>query len=157
MYRFFVGEFQVTIKEIGSVYGGETYFGSDPKEEHKSDLQSPFEIHNEVEDKSPLLGCEPESLVEEKDTIAILHEEDEDEIPRYDVISDFFKDHIHCNPQSYPPLHTMEVILQNILMLTCVLGMRYVLWIHAIRKMTLCVSHWKERIWWRIFFMSHII
>ena len=35
---FFVGDFQITAKDIGPCGGGETYFGSNPKEYYKSDL-----------------------------------------------------------------------------------------------------------------------
>ena len=49
--------------------GGETYFGSDPKEVHKSNLPSPSKPHNEDENKATPLGCEAEILVEEQATI----------------------------------------------------------------------------------------
>ena len=48
--------------------GGETAFGSDPKGDYKSELQSPWEPHKEEEDSAMLLGCEPEILVEEQAT-----------------------------------------------------------------------------------------
>ena len=48
--------------------GGETSFGSHPKEDYKSELQSPQEPHKEEEDKATLLECEPENLVEEQVT-----------------------------------------------------------------------------------------
>ena len=75
-FSFFVVDFQITAKDVGPCEGGETYFGSDPKKDYKSDLQSPIEPHNEKEDKATPLGCEPENLVEEKATIVSLHEED---------------------------------------------------------------------------------
>ena len=96
--NFFVGDFHITAEDVSSCEGGETYFGSEPKEYYKSNLQSPLEPHNEQEDKATPLGCEPENSVEEKATIVSLHEEDEDEMPRYDVISDFFKVHISLQP-----------------------------------------------------------
>ena len=40
-------------------------FESDPKEEHRSNLKSSFELPNELEDKSPPIGCELENLKEE--------------------------------------------------------------------------------------------
>ena len=48
--------------------------------------RTPLQPHNEKEFKATPLGCEPENSVEEKATIVSLHEEDEDEMPRYDVI-----------------------------------------------------------------------
>ena len=44
---FLVGDLPITAQGSGSCMGGETYFGSDPKEVHKSDLESPSEPHNE--------------------------------------------------------------------------------------------------------------
>ena len=58
------------------VNGGNTYFGSDPKEEHRSDLNLPFEIQNEAKHKPPPLECVPEGLMEENTTISIPHEEE---------------------------------------------------------------------------------
>ena len=55
--------------------GGEAYFGLDPKEVHKSYLQSPFETHNEDENKATPLGCEAEILLEEKATIVSVQED----------------------------------------------------------------------------------
>ena len=66
---FLVGYFRITAQGFGSCMGGETSFGPDPKEVHKSDLQSPFESHNEDENKATPLGCEAEILMEEQDTI----------------------------------------------------------------------------------------
>ena len=40
--------------------------------------------------------------MEDKAAISILHEDDEDEIPRYDVISDFCKDYISLQPSKLP-------------------------------------------------------
>ena len=37
--RFFVGDLHITTQYVGSCMGGEIYFGSDPKEVQKSDLQ----------------------------------------------------------------------------------------------------------------------
>ena len=56
---FFVDDIQITSQDAGSCMGGETYFVSDPKEAHKSDLQSPPDPHNEEENKATLLRCEP--------------------------------------------------------------------------------------------------
>ena len=36
------------IKEDNVFNGGKTYFGSYPKEGHRSDMKSPFEIYNEA-------------------------------------------------------------------------------------------------------------
>ena len=43
-----------------------TFFGSDPKEYYKSELQSPLEPQKEEENKAISFGCELENLVEEK-------------------------------------------------------------------------------------------
>ena len=40
--------------------------------------------------------------MEEWATIVLLHEEDEDEMPRYDVLSNFCKDHISWKPLELP-------------------------------------------------------
>ena len=99
---FSVGDFQITAKDDGSCEGGETYFGSDPKEGYKSELQSPLEPHNDEEDKATPFGCEPENLVEDQATIVPLHKGEEDEMPRYDVLYDFCKDHISFQPSEIP-------------------------------------------------------
>ena len=54
---FFVGDFHITAKDVGSCEGGETYFGSDPKEQYKLDLQSPIEPHNDEEEKATPFAC----------------------------------------------------------------------------------------------------
>ena len=64
-FNFSVGDFHIIAKDVGPCEGGETYFGSYPKEYYESYLQSPIEPHNEEEDKATPLGCEPENLVEE--------------------------------------------------------------------------------------------
>ena len=62
---FSVCDHKIIAKE-GDVFNGDkAYFGSDPKEEHRSYLKSPFEPHNEVEDKPTIVGCELENLEEE--------------------------------------------------------------------------------------------
>ena len=66
---FLLGDIRITAQGSSSCMGGETYFISYPKEVHKSDLQSPFEPHNEDENKATPLGCEEEILVKEKATI----------------------------------------------------------------------------------------
>ena len=38
-------------------------------------MKSPFELHNEAEDKNPSVGCEPKYLVKYQATIAPPHEE----------------------------------------------------------------------------------
>ena len=54
--RLFVGDFQITTKDVGSCEDGETSFGLDPKEVYKLDLQSPLEPHNDEEDRDTPLG-----------------------------------------------------------------------------------------------------
>ena len=46
--------------------------------------------------------CETENLVEEKATIGSLQEDDEDEMPMHDVLSNFCKDHISLQPSEIP-------------------------------------------------------
>ena len=62
-------------KEDGVVNGDKTYFGSDPKEGHRSDMKSPFGIHNVAEHKNTSIGCESKYLVEDQATISPPHEE----------------------------------------------------------------------------------
>ena len=73
--NFFVGDFHITAEDVSSCEGGETYFGSAPKEFYKSYLQSPLEPHNEYENKATPLGCEAEILVEEQATIVSIQED----------------------------------------------------------------------------------
>ena len=91
--RFFVGDLQIIAKDVSSYKGDATYFVSNPKEVHKSYLQSPLEPHNEEEDKATPLGCERGKSVEEKATIVSLHEEGniKDE---YDKSYDFCSSHV---------------------------------------------------------------
>ena len=77
--------------------GGETYAGSDPKEVHKSDLQTPPEPHNEEENKATPLRCEPENLVEEQDTKVSVQKHDN--MKKMDrKISYFCSSHEHPQP-----------------------------------------------------------
>ena len=69
--RVLVGDMKITDRDVGSCMGGETPFGSDPKEYYKSELQSPLEPHKE-EDRATPLGCELDKLVEENSTIVTL-------------------------------------------------------------------------------------
>ena len=62
---FFVGDHKILAKEDGVFNGDKEYFGSDPNEEHRSNMKSLFELPNEVEDKPPPVGCELEKLKEE--------------------------------------------------------------------------------------------
>ena len=62
---FFVGDRKTIAKEDDVVNGYKAYFGSDPKEEHRSDMESSFEIPNELKDKPPPVGCELDNLKEE--------------------------------------------------------------------------------------------
>ena len=66
--KFFGGDLQITKKDVGSCMGEEASFGSDPKEDHKSELQLLLEPHKEEENKATSLGCEPTNLVEEQAT-----------------------------------------------------------------------------------------
>ena len=99
---FLVGDLHITAQDVGSCMDGETYFGSDQKYDYKSKLQSPLEPHMEEEDKATPLGCEPENLVEEQATIVVLHEEDEDEISKYEVLSDFCIYYASLQPYDIP-------------------------------------------------------
>ena len=77
--------------------GGETSFGLDPKEVHKSNLQSPFEPHNEDENKATPLGCEAEILVEKQATIVSVQEDGN--VKNMDNnSSNFCSSHVHLQP-----------------------------------------------------------
>ena len=56
---FLVSDIQTTAKDVCSYGCGKTYFGSDTKEENKSELHSPQEPHKEEQDKATPLWCEP--------------------------------------------------------------------------------------------------
>ena len=56
---FLVSDIQNNAKDVGSYGGGKTPFVSYPKEENKSELQSPQEPHKEEQDKATPLWCEP--------------------------------------------------------------------------------------------------
>ena len=73
---FLVGDLQITAKFVGLFMDEDIYFGSDPKYDYKSELQSPQELHTQEESKTTLLGCEAEILVEEHATIVSVQEED---------------------------------------------------------------------------------
>ena len=46
--NFFVADFKISAEKIGQIDDGETYFGSDPRDKHGSDLQPPLEPHKEA-------------------------------------------------------------------------------------------------------------
>ena len=54
-----MGDIQIIAKDVVKCEEGEESFGSYPKEDYKSDSQSPLEPHNEKEYKVTPLGCEP--------------------------------------------------------------------------------------------------
>ena len=97
---FLVGDLRITAQIFGSCMVDETYFQSDPKYVHKSDLQSPSEPHNEDEHKATSLGREAEILVEEKATIVSVQEDGN--VKNMDNKSyDFCIRHVHLQP-SHP-------------------------------------------------------
>ena len=53
---FLVGDLRITAQGSGSCMGGETYFGSDTKEVHKSYLQSPSEPQMKMKTRPHRLG-----------------------------------------------------------------------------------------------------
>ena len=64
---FFVGDHTIDAKKGEGVNGDKMvkeYFGSDPKEQEISYLNSSFEFPNEVEGKTPSAGCELRNLKE---------------------------------------------------------------------------------------------
>ena len=63
--NFFVGDLQITDRDVGSCMGGKTPFGSDPKGDFKSELQSPLEPPKEEGNNTTPLRCEAKLLVEE--------------------------------------------------------------------------------------------
>ena len=77
--------------------GGETYFGSYPKEVHKSYFHSPPKTHNEEENKSTPLGCEPKNLVEEQATKVSVQKEDQVNNMN-DKSVNFHRIHVHLQP-----------------------------------------------------------
>ena len=90
--------------------------------------------------------------MEEHTTIVSLHEDDEYEMPRYDVLSDLYKDHIALQPLEIPSTSyhgsdfaTYSKVGWYFENEICVVD-------PCIRKTILCVSHWKEKIWCMIFF-----
>ena len=91
------GDLRITDKDVGSCMHGQEYFGLDPKEDYKSQLQSPLEPHKEEEDKATLLRCEPNNSVEEQATIVSLQEEGNMK-NMYAKGSDFFSIHDHLHP-----------------------------------------------------------
>ena len=64
--KIFRGDMQIHDKDVGSCMGGEKPFGSYPKGDYKSELQSCLDPPKEAEDRATPLGCEPEILVEEQ-------------------------------------------------------------------------------------------
>ena len=94
---FLVGDLQIIAQGFGSCMGSEASFGLDPKDVHKSDLQSPFETHNEDENKATLLGCEAEILLEEQATIVSVQEDGN--VKNMDNnSSNFCSIHVHLQP-----------------------------------------------------------
>ena len=75
-------------------------FGSDPKEKHNSDLQSPLESHKEVEIEHISVGCEEEKWVGEQAIIVTPHKE-ENMAHGELVNSDFM---CHCVNMIWKPL-----------------------------------------------------
>ena len=73
---FLVGDLQITAKFVGLFMDEDISFGSYPKYDYKSELQSPREPHMQEESKTTLLGCEADILVEEQATIVSVQEED---------------------------------------------------------------------------------
>ena len=92
-----MGDFRITTQGFGSCMGGETYFGSDPKEVHKSYLHSTLEPQNEEKNKATPLKCEPENLVEEKATKVSIQKEN-----KVNNMNDksyyFYSIHVHLQP-----------------------------------------------------------
>ena len=99
-FKLLGGLFRITAQGFGSCMGSETSLRSDPKEVHKSDLQSPSKPHNEDESKTTLLGCQAKKLVEEQATIVSVQEDGN--VKNMDNTSfDFCSIHVHLKP-SYP-------------------------------------------------------
>ena len=61
---------------MGQIDDGETYFGSDPKEKHDSNLQSPLEPHKEAQNEHISVGCEAEKWAGEQAIIIPPHKEE---------------------------------------------------------------------------------
>ena len=71
-----MGDLQITAQYVGLFMAEDIYFGSYPKYDYKSKLQSPRGPHTEEEIQTTPLGCEAKILVEEKATIVSVQEED---------------------------------------------------------------------------------
>ena len=95
--NLFVGDIQITDRDVGSCMGGDTYFVSYPKGDFKSELQSPFEPPKEEENMATPLGCEPTSLVEEHATKVSVQGEGHMK-DMEDNGSDFFSSNYHLQP-----------------------------------------------------------
>ena len=101
-FQFICGRYAYHWNICGIMYGWRDLFWISYKKILQSYVLSHIEPQNKKEDKDTPLGCEHENLVEEQDTIVSLHEDDEDEIPRYDVISYLWKYHISLQPIEIP-------------------------------------------------------
>ena len=103
-------DLQITAQGFGSCMGGETYFGSDPKLVHKSDLQSAPNPRNEEEKKATPLKCEQKKLVEEQATKVSIQKDDK--VKNMDnKISGFCSTHVH--PQKYDPWEDKNSSLES--------------------------------------------
>ena len=107
-------------------------------------MESSIDIPNEVGDKPPPSGCKLENSKERNlmqreehsSKFWTLLQHDEALMKRHEIISDHMSfQHI------YLPLHIMEVSVQKIQRLTCMLRMSFVWWFHATRKMVIFVSY----------------
>ena len=104
-HSFPVGDHTISEKKGDIVNGNnmvKEYFGSDPKEQEISDLNSSFELRNEVEGKPPPARYELGNLKEKNlmqreghsSECWTLLQHDEAKIPRHEMLSDFYTDHM---------------------------------------------------------------
>ena len=119
---FFVGDHKIIANDNNVVNGVNTYFGSDPKEEHISDLKSLYELPNEVEDKPPLARCElgkskKKNLMQRDEHSSYcwtLLQHDGAEISRHEMLFYFCTDHMSFQHSKIPsPPHHGSVFLEN--------------------------------------------
>ena len=97
-------------KQCDVVNGDKGSLGLDPKEEQISYFNSSSELPKEVEDKPPPAGCELGNLKEKNmmqreghsSECWTLLQHDEAEIPRNEMLSDFYTDHLSFQHSEIP-------------------------------------------------------
>ena len=119
---FSTGEPKISAEEGEIVNDDDGYFGSYTKEEHMSDLKSSIELPNEVEYTPPPAVCEVENSKETNMMQSDAHssdfctywQHDEDEIPNYEILSDFCRDYTSLQPYDIPsPSYSVNELIRS--------------------------------------------